>query len=73
MNAQRGYPMADSEQTVISIRRTISTKSYESVTVEISETYPKLSDSEKRSLYKKQSEMVEKCINHEKHKYGEKK
>ena len=62
----------ETEATVITIRRTISTAPYESVTVELTETYGALSAKEKPSVYKEQSELVEKMVNFEAKKYAPK-
>ncbi len=59
-----------SRETVITIRRTISTAPYESVVVELTETYPKMDRNTKTETYKAQSELVEKMANFEAKKYG---
>ena len=59
-----------SSATTISIRRTISTAPYESVVVELTETYPKMDRNTKTETYKAQSELVEKMANFEAKKYG---
>jgi len=57
------------QTTTISIRRTISTAPYESVSVELTETYAFTSREQRSAAYKSLSGTVESIANYERKKY----